>query len=553
MSLFKTQSKLTLEAIALDADTGLYNFYNFTFVDQKPTTLERFIRDEKGDVTRVSFDGAKVAEAPSSVGKACFGCHIGGSPIMNPLREPWTNWFSTRKTKQASQASDLNDTASALIKAALSFDDDKLSLANDLEQIIRPAIETWAHGHKSDTGYVHAVLNPPQSSTFKKKDGLKELFRSVFCETTLNFASSSDRVPLELFADPDIVLPKALVDPMEAVYKKEDSILASGEEEKIEAFEVDRKAADLVIEAPRVVAEEPEFPLAIPVRAEQDRAVERALISRGYLTNEMALAIRLLDDEHDVFSKARCGVLDQITAETLAKEPADFKSALHTLLTGIATKGLEHASTDRRLKYMKAVLAADNTVTAMAKDYFTARKAAVAEKAKLLASAEGLKTLEAEIDARRKDAFAFFNTEPRKVNGGPIPEPGLPEKEEEKVVAVVLPKVVHPLPEAVDEHPKDKATAKLSSCHFSLTDPRAPFEITLQLEKSVAGKLAKALEKGSVKGKLDDKIDFVVTPHIKLGKLTSQAVIDTTVDKAHQDELLGKIGKAMKVTFAGIQ
>ena len=102
------------------------------------------------------------------------------------------------------------------------------------------------------------------------------LLNSVFCQSTVNYASAFDTVPLGLF--------------------------------------VDGSAASLAaLQAPIGVGEASSWTL-LPVRADVDLRIELYLEKTKLLRPDTVMAVRLLDDTHDVFSAKRCGVRPVVSA-----------------------------------------------------------------------------------------------------------------------------------------------------------------------------------------------------------------------------------------------
>lgn len=360
-----------LESMAYDERTGLFNFYTFNRQLEKDgprVAMARFWRSGDGKVfRRVLPMGATEPKEPEIVydgkngDKACFGCHLNGAPLMNELSEPWTNWISPKKRLPTSK---LSGSTKELVEQA--------TLADHLEQVIRSATETYANG-----------LHPLDGWVNRTRDGLlpggvAEMLKPLFCQTELNYLSADTTLglPLQLFFDPSVTAGAALMLP---------------------AVTADAKTMR---------------PFLLPVRAVRDEVTERVLVKRDYITDGIAVAIRLLDDENDVFSSKRCGVFEDVkkelaaTASTGKVEPKEVKAMLRRVIGDKAPKlGLDPA----HLTYLQARLA--GTVHQKKQEaYFEA----------LRRRFEGMDKDVAKREAARKKAMddADFPTRPR-----PQPEP----------------------------------------------------------------------------------------------------------------------------------
>lgn len=243
-----------VEVMTYDREVGTYNFYIFGHDKAGAPQLRRIFRRDDGTVFERTLNaGATVASAEGETTAKCFGCHVNGGPFMNEMRDPWTNWISFKQSTNLVLTS--GATKDLVSESVPDPSTGRSSLANDLEPVMRAAIR--AHVAIGERGFA------PNLS--KKPGGVAQLLDSVFCQTELNFATSTDAVPMEAYLDPD---------------------LAGGDLVAPTSFEIS--------------------PFQLPIRAELDHAVERWLENEGYLSRSLTTAIRLLDDENDIFSDARC-------------------------------------------------------------------------------------------------------------------------------------------------------------------------------------------------------------------------------------------------------
>ena len=356
-----------LEVVALDRRTGTYNFYVFdTNGAGKAGTITRLIRDPKTFATR-SFRLAPAGrvEKKTEPTKRCFSCHVNGGPLMNEIGQPWTNWVSQRSTLP--KGSFTGETLSIVSEAApISTTHNRSSLANDLEQIMRASIRVWINGDTPTTGFGLMTLEGSAPG------GLPLLLKSSFCQTELNYQSAADVVPLELFVDAQAAIGAGIFPP--SPY----------------ASEV--------------------FPMLLPIRSEHDRRVEVYLQKSGFLAVNTVAALRVVDDEHDIFSDVRCKLYDK----TLTALPTDkTKVDAHVrsvVLDAVKAKLLGTVSAAREaylLKLLDAATTPDALATARTA-YFTDLKSRFDKSAALLNTASGRTTLKSRVTAKKAAAKAMF-------------------------------------------------------------------------------------------------------------------------------------------------
>lgn len=309
-----TMSMGPLEVMAFDDSTGLYNFYVFDQTGPgKPGTVRRLWRGPDGVVNSRVLVGGETTASPTEpfANNACFRCHANGGPLMNELREPWSNWISPKKRIPVS-------TMSGVTKELV----DSASLADKLETIIREGTQAYVNGLGPRKGWLNRVRDG------RLPGGLPKLFESVFCQTELNYVSADTTrgLPLEVFFEPAVTSGPMFV-------------------------------------YPRPTTQPAPIPFLFPVRSELDYSAERTLIRRGYLTEGMAIAIRLLDDENDIFSPQRCSVFREDLAPAMARaiegevdrilEPADVKflvkAAIEKRLSSIELPPARRAYLEARL------------------------------------------------------------------------------------------------------------------------------------------------------------------------------------------------------------
>lgn len=317
-----------LEVMALDNTTGLYNFYVFEPVDPPSDGGSAVPKNAPGRVTRiyrsVQRDGhlevmerrleanksATREKQPIGGGNRCFNCHVEGGPLMNEARDPWMNWVSFKNTLPRSKLSGL--TAELVAEAVPNSETGRASLANDLEPIIRSATSEYVFGASRKSGWANANLDEKQLN-----GGLNKMLESVFCQTEVIYASASQSIPIEVFVDPALADIASLTPPP--------------------SF-----GSDLV-------------PFQMPVRAPRDQETQNWLVQHEYLTEATALAIRLIDDENDVFSADRCALLPDVSNEKLSK-PAKLDELIRDRLNAKIDSLPFVSSHPARAAYIRALL-----------------------------------------------------------------------------------------------------------------------------------------------------------------------------------------------------
>jgi len=327
-----------VEVMALDRTTGMYSFYVL-----ENEGVQRIVRDRSGSIATLiqRRDGTTLTRAES--GKRCFGCHVHGGPLMAALADPWTSWVSTRTEKAT--GSYVGETASVVSESNQLSTSKRAAFANALEGVMRNAIRAFVVGGRSGQGLVARTL------AGEEPGGLPLLLRSVFCETELQFASTFDTVPVQLFVDPSAAAGSGITRP----------IAAPGDT----------------------------FPQLLPIRSEIDLRIEEALVTRGVLSADTIRAIRMLDDANDIFSAKRCAVLPRVLENLpneLVRVDAHVRTVVRTALPADAT-------------YAQAVL---NGTDDGREAYFASLRA------RFDAELTDRKLLESRLSARRESARAMF-------------------------------------------------------------------------------------------------------------------------------------------------
>ena len=326
-----------VEVIALDNTTGLYNFYVFepavtpsdpwaVLPASTPGHVTRVYRSKETRADHANFGEFKVFQRRRENGKAvtvevqpigggnrCFNCHVNGGPLMNETRDPWTNWVSFKKTVHAT--TQLSGSTQVLVSEALpNVHPGRSSLANDLQPIMELAIQSYVFGTSTTNGWARSTLAGGLPG------GIGKMLESVFCETELNYASANASMPLEVW-----------IDPLAAQGSGLDSGPPSYGDKSV-AFQ-------------------------FPIRSTRDKETENWLIDAGYLAPATFIAVRLLDDENDIFSDARCSVLPEISEGLDAATPAKkVDEHIRTILLGKLDSLTFRTTQPKRHAYIKALL-----------------------------------------------------------------------------------------------------------------------------------------------------------------------------------------------------
>jgi hypothetical protein len=359
-----------LEVMAFDDTTAAYNFYVFEpSKPGKPGTITRVMREPSGNVIEFRLEGGrKTPKKTKSEDKRCFNCHVNGGPLMNELTRPWTNWVSVLKTLPLAKLD--GESFQIVNEAAPTKGHHKRSsFAQDLERIVKAATRAHVEGiaGKPTTGFAQMALEGSAPG------GLPLLMKSVFCQTELNYVTSSERVPLELFVDRDATAGAGLVEP-EAVTSRT-------------------------------------LPFLLPVRSEHDKRVEKLLQKKKILAPRTVAAIRLVDDEREVFSKARCDLLGQLGGLDKAKVEEIDGKVRALLVDKVRSKNLGKMSAERE-RLVLALLdpqSSDDAIDA-ARDAYATRdlRPRFQEATEQLRTAAGRQALEAKQKAAKDAARAMF-------------------------------------------------------------------------------------------------------------------------------------------------
>lgn len=328
-----------VELMARDRTTALFNFYELSFEGETPT-LRRTVRHLGKVLERSRRIDEPLVEAEVTDAH-CFSCHVQGAPLMLELSSPWAGWIS-EVSPQARRV--YAGSTESLIEESIVGLDGVGSRAYDLQGTIERAMERLV-----DQG-----LAPTSDGLLDRSE-----LRALLCETELNFEPR----PLALFVDPDVL----------------DGTVAS-------------VAIPTTLDLPRLV----------PVRSRIDRQMERSLVADGALRQSTALALRVFDDAHDIFSERRCALVDELPAEV----PVDTLDASLRDLLSSRLGELEPAAGT----YVETLLEVPPppTLAAARHAYLETLVARLQAASTALESEEGRQALQARAAARVAAARAMF-------------------------------------------------------------------------------------------------------------------------------------------------
>ena len=354
-----------LEVMALDNRTGTYNFYVFfSNGTGKPGKMVRIIRTPAGKIQRFEMTASGASAASKEKTGECFTCHANGGPLMNELGHPWSNWVSVRKTLPKGK---LTGETKLVVDEAVASTTGRSSFANELEVIMKEAIKVWIDGDMKKTGFGQMTLEGSAPG------GLPLMLKSVFCETEMNYTSNGDAVPLELFLDRD---------------GAEFAGISQGPDPngEVDVFQ-------------------------LPIRSEHDRAMTFHLLKRGYLTLRTVEAIRLIDDEKDLFVKNRCGLHAELLKTKLPTAPKDVNVKIRDLIAAKVKAKAFGTLTPARATYLAALVdgkVADDALGTMREAYVAELQGRFAKLVAQMDSSSGRSTLKKRLEAQKAAARAMF-------------------------------------------------------------------------------------------------------------------------------------------------
>lgn len=246
---------------------------------------------------------------PEARGKGPFDSHVNGALNMKELKHPWVNWHS-----QAAQ----------ILDSVLAPDDPlrneplwiQRSPAEDYEsQVVRPGVLRWNNSRFERSIRNGQLLNVPY------------FFRQILETSTVNLVSSSVSnsklvtaqdvpLPLTFFVNkdalfdilglqPNIQIPKVTGRVYRAILQQFDVALTDGKHR----FPGDTN-----------------FIFVVPEPSFEDNMVLQELLTRGVLSQKVAVALLMVDFCNPVFSRRRAALLKHVPQSAKVDNPASFET-----------------------------------------------------------------------------------------------------------------------------------------------------------------------------------------------------------------------------------
>jgi hypothetical protein len=148
-----------------------------------------------------------------------------------------------------------------------------------------------------------------------------------------------------------------------------------------------------------------------------DQEIETFLQIQGFLTPNTVAAVRLIDDENDIFSDARCGLLDQVTSG-LPKTPAEVDAHVRSVVAQAVDAGNLGAMSTERKSYIAQLLKSqdgDPSLNPLHDAYIKEITARYQTLTAAMQTADGRASLKAREQARKDRAAQMFD------GRGPLP------------------------------------------------------------------------------------------------------------------------------------
>ena len=264
---------LMIEAIARDAVTEVYNFYELIGNGQKGQWFYR------GDSTDILSDNEflhlQKNPANPQFGKTlrCSGCHLEGGPIMKELASPHNDWWSVQRGLNFGGRS-LSQSAANIAKDLVGADDLAKATANGVQRLLKS--------------------QPYQQALAKRS--FQELLRPLFCPMEINFESDV----LSRFANKsEIRIPSAFF--LDAFW---------GDSQFAMVREVYEKALTAVDSRfPENGDTDADHAWLTPVRATSDQLATVQLIQNGWIDSKFMEDVLMVDFQNPTLSNARCSLL----------------------------------------------------------------------------------------------------------------------------------------------------------------------------------------------------------------------------------------------------
>lgn len=284
-----SQGKLLVELIAWDGLKKLFNFYELIGTGNGGQWFYR------GDSEDILTDNAFLYLNPQGpkFGSTlrCSACHTSGGPIMKEVTAPHNDWWTAARPLIFAPNSVSTEVATWV---------QKLGDAPDLSQGVKAGITR--------------LEESPQYQNAKQRLSLQATLRPLFCETEINL--ESDMAPLDQ-AFSSIQIPSAsIVSPLLA--RGFVSIASSAYRELL---------ASTDMQFPETNRRDADHGWLVPVKGYSDLMAIQSLINNGLLTEEFVADVLAVDFENPLFSSKRCGLVQLIPPDGIAKFPDRLKSS----------------------------------------------------------------------------------------------------------------------------------------------------------------------------------------------------------------------------------
>ena len=284
-----SKGKLLVELMAWDNLKNLFNFYELIGTGKGGQWFYR------GDSADILADNALLYLNPQGpkFGSTlrCSACHTSGGPIMKELAAPHNDWWTPSRP--------LNFGSNAVSSEIANWVQ-KLGDASDLSQSVKAGIAR--------------LEGSSQYQNAKQQFSLQATLRPLFCETEINL--ESDIVPLDQ-ASSSVKIPSAsIVNPF----------LAGGSISVASpAYQQLLHFTDMRF--PETNRRDADHGWLVPVKGYADLIAIQSLIINGIVTDQFVADVLAVDFGNPLFSSKRCGLVQLIPPEGLAKFPDRLKSS----------------------------------------------------------------------------------------------------------------------------------------------------------------------------------------------------------------------------------
>jgi hypothetical protein len=311
--LILQEGGLMIEAIAWDPAKRVFNFYELTEDDCKPSQASWCYRGDSSFVLQdIEFLYRQVAgQQPFHDRLRCSGCHVSGGLIQKELAPPHNDW----ETKSRPLLHATPDPTVAKIFQGLVD-------ADELGKLVQAASRRLA----ASPEYRKAL----QSRT------MQEQLRPLFCAVELNIESDPDfvddkrpavQIPAGFFADPrlgasSIAIPRANYDQA-----------------------LDRRKLHLPQTPGRKDAD---HAWLTPVKADSDMVMIGGLVEMGVVDSEFVADVLAVDFTNPLFSPSRCGLLTLVPAKGGPDFVTRFQAALKASSKPAAKQLLDNLTDPKR-------------------------------------------------------------------------------------------------------------------------------------------------------------------------------------------------------------